>query len=342
MDLQSELTELRSAWRALGGEEHTEGWRTIPIGTGARPMRAGRHYPGDTEAVLIGFRNLPPSSLAHFPKGRGFFVARVDLDSAGAGPAWIALAREHGANHELFAAMAEDVVSMLADHATATDQATIRLFVERIAAWQSFMHRDAHHGLSGEMEVGLAGELVTLIDIIDAGVSPERVVGAWQGPIDGVQDFMFRGGVVEVKSTIAHGNFPARISSLEQLDDKLVSLLFLAAVRLSLSSKGRTLPEIAADARNAVAGDPAALNLFETRLIHGGLLPGLTEEYIRKFQRIETTVVRVAGEFPRLVHANVPPEIRSAGYELDLALIAVPDTTLQEALLQLGAFDGTY
>ena len=61
-----------------------------------------------------------------------------------------------------------------------------------------------------------------------------NTLDAWQGPLNGLQDFFIGTGAIEVKATIAPQGFPAKISSLDQLDETQRQPLFLAGVRLAL------------------------------------------------------------------------------------------------------------
>lgn len=167
---------------------------------------------------------------------------------------------------------------------------------------------------------------------------PERLaIDAWQGPLDGLQDFMPGDGGIEVKATLLVGGFPATISSLEQLDDSLRQPLFLAAVRLALHAMGMTLPAKSDAIRARLKDNQAALELFDARLMQAGLLRTATERYTRRFSHVSTTVMPVSDSFPRLTRAHVHPAIRKARYEVDLDLTGVSDIGLTRALEFLGA-----
>lgn len=334
----SSFSELQSAWRALAGAEERAGWRTIKVGSGRRPICAGRHSPDNAEAVLFGFRNVSVPVWDELPNGRGFRVAPVDLGAASDGGSWIALSREDGANTDLFMILANDVMAVMSDTDLGSEQNAFRVFLQRINAWQSFMQRQIHQILSEEAETGLAGELLMLTLLVDAGAAAATAVDAWQGPLDGLQDFIFRRGAVEVKASITSATFPATISSLEQLDDTLVHPLFIAAIRLMLAADGSTLPEIAAKAREAVGTDPTVLTTFDARLIHAGLLPSHGTAYTRRFVHTQTRLFRVSGSIPRITRATVASAIRKARYELDLDLINAPSVDLPTviSLLEVG------
>ena len=157
MAQQTEHDELLSAWRALGGNAGgTEGWSTIPLAlTGPRRLRAGRHFPGNEEALLVGFTSVHvPAGRPVAPRPRLSGVA----DRFGGRGRWHALAgvvTPHGGSLDMFTMMALDVIATLnAGSATAEDR-LFQLFLARIRAWQDFMRRGTDTTLGPEAEIGL-------------------------------------------------------------------------------------------------------------------------------------------------------------------------------------------
>jgi hypothetical protein len=327
---------LRTAWRALGGREG-EGWQTIPVSIGAPcTLFAGRRLPGGEEAVLIGFHNMRSLPDSHLPQGHGFEVVRLHADPTGANRLVVALARKVGGSLELFTMMAEDLVNLLDDCAAADEGEALRRFLGRIRAWQDFMDRHREGVLSAESEQGLFGELVLLDCMLEAGVPARQLIEAWQGPMDGLHDFMFGTGGVEVKTSLSTSGFRATVTSLDQLDDSQRQPIFVAAIRLAIHSSGRTLPEMADAIMAKLRGSPVSLEMFEVNLMRAGLLPGTAGHYTRRFLHASTVVLAVQESFPRLTRANVPPAIRNVRYEIDLDLAGAEDVGLQRALALLG------
>lgn len=78
---------------------------------------------------------------------------------------------------------------------------------------------------------------------------------SWVGPLNAVRDFEIGTGAIEVKTTISAVGFPAKIGSLEQLDDSARQPLFLAGVRLRQGETGQNLSELVADIRDIAAGE---------------------------------------------------------------------------------------
>jgi hypothetical protein len=333
----NDAESLRQAWRALAGNGGREGWRTIPIELSA-PCRllAGRHCPGNEEAILVGFRGvkLPPD--AHLPQGHGFSVAKPVGDTLGKLHAWVALSRNPAGSLDLFAMMAADVVRLLDGCGNVGGERLFPLFLSRIRAWQDFMERGRDGVLSQEAEVGLVGEMIVLKALLVAGVSARVALNAWQGPLDGLQDFLIGSGAIEVKTTLSANGFPATVNSLEQLDEALKQPLFVAAVRLTLGDGGRTLPEFASEVGNLLRSEPVACGTFESRLVQAGYLQALADRYVRRFSHFGTAILPVEGDFPRLTRLNVGSAIRRARYEIDLDLAGANDVGLVNALEQLG------
>ena len=177
--------------------------------------------------------------------------------------------------------------------------------------------------------------LIVLDTLISTGMPTIDAVNAWQGPVDGIQDFLIGTGAIEVKTTASQGSFPAKISSLEQLDNSLVQPLYLAGVRVALHDSGMTLPAFAQTVRLKFSSDSTARSIFENRLIQAGLLEAHVDSYTRCFVHSSTVTFHVNEEFPRLTAGNVGIEIRKARYELDLALIKQPDAGIDRAIADL-------
>lgn len=331
MDRQTE-SELVAGWRALSGTEEAEGWRVVPIQSVAdASVFAGRFFPGNHEAVVVSFAEptrIPPQ----MPEGRGFVVKGIELPGdSGIVPA-IALTRLPAGSLELFSMMAHDCVAVLN---RAPADLLLNAFLKRISAWQEFMEREEDALLSLESQTGLAGELIVLRNLLDHGILPRLAVESWEGPIDGIQDFVLGSGAIEAKSTLSPAGFTARIGSLDQLDDSIRQPLFVAAVRFLNDDRGEDLSEMVASIR-ARLKDSGATSLFEARLAHSRYSDAHASNYSRRLQALETKYVKVADEFPRLIHANVAKGVLSARYEIDLELAPLSPVDMDTALRELG------
>ncbi len=329
------IDEFVMAWAALSGDSSEEGWRSIQVTpAGSCSLMAGRRFPGNEEALLAGFSSarLPPAEK--LPEGQGFEVSRADPH--GDGNTWIALTRKETGSQELFAEMVGDVAGAMDAVATEGEERLLRTLLTRVRSWQEFMRKGAQ-ALSPEAEIGLVGELAFLKAVVESGVPASLAVEAWVGPLEGIQDFELGTGAVEVKATLSSQGFPAKIGSLEQLDDTPRSPLFVAGARFSQRESGSNLPEFAEAVRESLAGDGEALRMFTDRLLAAGLHETHADRYPRRFVLDRMRIVEVGEGFPRMVPGMVPAGIRRAVYEIDLDRAPGPEVGLVETLKRLGA-----
>jgi Putative PD-(D/E)XK family member, (DUF4420) len=327
--------EFLMAWSSLTSSDTEPGWQAIFLpSTGPLQVRAGRRSPDNAEAVLVGFPTARLPAVDMLPEGQGFAVERADPE--GNGKLWLALTRKAAGSAELFAAMVCDVIGALDDAvaASADEAKLLRVLTSRVGAWQEFM-RKGTQALTPEAEIGLIGELILLRAIIDAGVPSALAIESWVGPLDGIQDFELGTGALEVKTTLSASGFPAKIGSLEQLDDSVRQPLFVAGVRLRQTESGQNLPTIVETMRLAIKGDVEAERLLTERLLAAGYIDSHVDRYSRRFEQADTRVVLVTSSFPRLTSGTVPLGIVRCRYEIDL------DNVLSENISVLGSLKKT-
>lgn len=196
--------------------------------------------------------------------------------------------------------------------------------------------RRTPRGLSPEAEVGLAGELAFLNLLLEAGMNALSAVESWLGPGQGIQDFEIGSGSVEVKATLSgNASFPAKIGSLEQLDDSFRSPLFLAGVRFVQGGAGSTLGDMAQALSEKLAATPGAAADFSDRLVAAGFPPAHYGRYTRKFSPDSVRVLEV-DDFPRFIPGNVADAIRKVKYELDLDRLPGEGVSVGDVIERLG------
>lgn len=325
------------AWSSLSDSNADIGWRSINVGSaGPIALHAGRRFPGNEQALLAGFDSTTVPVAERLPDGQGFTVERADPH--GDGKTWLALTRRGSGSQELFTAMVCDVAGAL--DAAATDTADesrlLRTFLGRVRAWQEFMRKGAH-ALSPEAEIGLIGELTILSALIVQGVPAHIAVEGWVGPEDGVQDFEVGTGAIEVKCTNSSNGFPARIGSLEQLDNSNRQPLFLAGVKLRQTTAGKNLPDFVDNLLSLVSDDLQASQLLSNRLISAGYFENHADRYPRRFELACIRTFEVDDGFPRMTRATVPLEVSRVIYDIDLDTVRGENVELGVVLKKLGA-----
>lgn len=328
------IDEFALAWGALAGESESEGWRSIPVSpAGPCALMVARRFPGNLEAVLVGFSTARIPTAAELPDARGFEMARADPH--GDGKTWLALTRKESGSVDLFSEMVGDIAGALDVVAGEGEDRILQAMLSRVRAWQEFMRKGAQ-ALSPEAELGLVGELCVLEQIIDAGLPVSLAVESWVGPVDGIQDFQLGTGALEVKATLTSQGFPAKIGSLEQLDDSIRKPLFVAGVRFAQRSSGRSLPQWARDLGAKFLAEPDVATLFRDRLMAAGFHEAHVDHYSRRFAKEGTKVVEVVDGFPRLIPGSVPDGVRRAIYEIDLDRARGGNVTVEEVLRMTG------
>jgi hypothetical protein len=329
--------EFLLAWSSLSSNDLAPGWQAIALPpAGTIDVRAGRRSPDNAEAILLGFPSARLALAEKLPEGQGFVVERVV--SGGEALLGLALTRRAAGSAELFAAMACDVVGALDEAAAAGagEPKLLQAFLRRVGTWQEFMRKGSQL-LSPESEIGLVGELALLRAIIDEGMPVTAAIESWVGPLDGVRDFELGTGSIEVKATLATVGFLAKIGSLDQLDDSVRQPLFIAGARLRQGETGQSLPDLVAEMRDVVAGEPEAVRLLSERLIAAGYIDAHADRYVRRFTLADTRVVEVKEGFPRLTSGSVPLGVIKVAYEIDLDQAAGPSIPAADALKKLGA-----
>ena len=231
--------------------------------------------------------------------------------------------------------MVGDVAGAMHAAAAGGEEAVLRTLLSRVRAWQEFMRRGVQ-ALSPEAELGLAGELAVLGMLLGAGVSPFASVEAWVGPLGGVQDFNLGDGALEVKATLSERSFPAKIGSLEQLDDGTLKPLFLVGVRFSQRDSGESLPEMAASLSGFLGRFQEAGQGFTERLLAAGYHVSHADRYRRRFSLDKVRVLEVGDDFPRILRGDVADAVTRVKYEIDIDRIPGGDLGLADALAKLG------
>lgn len=326
--------EFQLAWQSLPKEVEKNGWQTIPMTAPSADcsVRAGRRYPGGQESVHIGFESVSIPSAERMPDGQGFFIERLDQND---GWCWLALTRSESGQFDLFLNMVCDVVGLLDQVGHADQQTLLRLFIERVRAWQEFMRKGVT-ALGHEREVGLIGELLVFNALLDEGLDNSSVVEAWKGPLDAEQDFELGTGAIEAKSTISQAGFPARIGSLKQLDDAVHHPLFVAGVKLRQMPEGVGLAALVSQTKDRLKTTQMMSAKFDRLLLDAGYFESHSSQYTRRFELRELRLLEVTKHFPRLTTGSVPVGVTSVVYSIDLDRFDGACLALGQVLTKLG------
>lgn len=331
--------DLRAVWDALPRNTVAHGWQAIRIHPEASfSIKAGVHLPEGAEGLLL---EVPAECIpagVEYPEGNGFEVRPERLGQSRASHVRLCFTRTGDGNRDLFAILAEDVATRVASQADAS--MAVHALLLRIRMWQAFLRRHVGARLSDAEETGLVGELLFLTGVLAPNSDIAALVDSWQGPLGGLHDFSLGNASIEVKASL--GRETVRISSLDQLDDRHVAPLFLAALVLRKDA-GRTLPELVDDVRALVRdGAPTHAQALEDRVLSAGYIDAHAGLYECRFAAHSVTVYRVAEAFPRLTRDTVPAGITEGCYDVALPAAAPFRVETDVAVREfMGASSGT-
>jgi len=187
------------------------------------------------------------------------------------------------------------------------------VFLDKIVKFQKLFEKGRFGKLKKTEIRGLYAELCFLEHLIE-NTTP-RALDSWQGPHNGLHDFVMENHAVEVKSYMAQQS--VRILNERQLDPHSSNKLFLAAFHIQEDPSGISINEKIEILEKKFAGKLklqfiSTLNdsgYFKTHAI-----------YYEKFLLKENTrsLYQINTDFPSNKVLNLNPEIFNIKYQLDL------------------------
>lgn len=245
----------------------------------------------------------------------------IDLRNGdGAGQQRLVLTLARHIDSDLFLGLCETLIGSLKDVA---DPATaLAIALAHLRRWKAFLAGRNARLLSSEEVRGLFGELHVLRLLYQDTLPQPEAVGAWCGPDNSHQDFIFGNRAIEVKSLSGRERHTVRISSEDQLVS-LVDELFLLSQRLSSqpdADQALSLNDIVGLIDSELA-DAGAIKQFADKLAGTGYVP-LAEYDAPRFIVGGLQGYRVTDDFPRLIRSELPPGISKVSYDIMLEAIA--------------------
>lgn len=302
-------------------------WQALRPGTGDRlSTERVRDWAGGPVLAALAADNtrhllirLPAGVRARLPRPvRGLRMTTRRLRPAGgADAAWIDLSCTDPGDNRLFGGLCADVL----DELPATGEPDASSLGAVLDRWRRFWLA-GRDGLSHEEQLGLVGELWTLLEWIPTFGA--GALTAWQGPGGGRHDFVGDEVSVEVKTTgSSTGPVVHRISRLDQLDEPGDGRLYLLSLRAAGDPSGPdSLDALLARARDAAARTGlSCTSLLDDRLDTIGIPPGETGRYTDPLKITQQELYRIDAGFPRLTAGTfadgLPGGVVDVTYSLD-------------------------
>jgi hypothetical protein len=314
---------LRQTWSATSAEAaQAAGYYHRRVPFPGHAVYGGIVRPGAFRRLSIEVEKSELTRINFEDQTRGYGVTVEDRPEH-TGRAFIHL-QESGPSpaRDVFVIFCADVL----DHISkcVSEAEAIRVLYDRLQHWKRFFQSRLPEGLSREEYIGLYAELDFFAAVLAAGIAPEALASAWQGPIGANQDFLFGGIAVEIKACTGNDTDFVPISNVRQLDDTGLDQLFLfQGVYDFRHDSGQTLKMLVERLRQLLTPKPSAVDIFEERLLAAGYIepsPSPFEHY--GFTTRSRRSFHVAKAFPRLLESSLLHGISDVRYTLNLAACA--------------------
>lgn len=321
-EIDTLVHEIKSVWHAYSEViENKEGFRHNLVEKQHKyTLYCGFSFPDKKKSLLFGFYNASSGRSMVMPHGKGFSVAHAKSEALSPEYDWITIVCDEEEYEEIFLSMLRDLLHVINEREMDSDGAQLlQIVIDRIRAWQKVLGKSKALTLTKEQEIGLWGELIVFLRLLESDCSPYLLCTMWSGPENAPQDFIHAGYAIEVKTNVHHLLKKVRISSLEQLDASPFAALFLICNILTVDDQeGRTLASLVSLLTSMLSEDELKQS-FQNKLISYGYIEEYSMYYDTPYTILEQYLYQIDSLFPVLTPQNVPKEVVSALYTLDLS-----------------------
>lgn len=235
----------------------------------------------------------------------------------------LSVALESSDDADIFTRLSDDIIETVAK---AGDESTaVQSFIGRMWKWHALLKGGRKATLSREAQLGVIGELWTILNVIAPARGLDAAVGGWRGSQRAPKDFELSDLCVECKARGAAARNKIRITSEHQLADvpghRLILLVQTFASAAEDDVGAIDLHEIVRQARAAIASDaPQTSKTFEMSLDEAGYED--THEYEVRVLHRAVDAYQVEDGFPRIVPGAYPDGPIEVAYDLPLVDLA--------------------
>lgn len=217
---------------------------------------------------------------------------------------------------DVFAILCCDVIEHSRSANTAAE--ALKLVINRYKQWSKLLETQRGGLMDEHSRKGLLGELLFLEQRITSADSLLDVIQGWTGPDGSDQDFIYTDGWFEIKSA-GTAAVNITVSSLEQLDCADEGELVVKRIDKTAPEKAGafSLNDVVRRISSMLLAHSDAQDLFRAKLSAYGYMD-LQKYSEQKYFCSGTQRYRVNESFPKLTKANVPAQVSSLHYELDL------------------------
>lgn len=221
---------------------------------------------------------------------------------------------------QIFKVLCEDLIGVATR--AKSEKAMVATMEIRLRRWQNLLKQKRYISLPLEVQMGLYSELECLKNTIAPKMGLNIAIQKWVGPESDKQDFLLDASAIEVKSYRTSKGEKIIISSKEQLTSEKENL-YLVTYALTKSNNGKSILTIINDIKVELEedGNEELIDIFEFKLLDYGY-----SSLIHKPEHLESFIIdkikyyEINQNFPRLTSNQIPAEIISVKYQIDMSL----------------------
>lgn len=234
---------------------------------------------------------------------------------------------------QIFKVLCNDL--MEAATSAKTEKAMLSIMEVRLKRWQNLLKKSRNLNLSTEVQMGLYSELECLKSIVALQIGIKAAIQNWVGPDSGRQDFLLDNSALEVKSYRTSKGEKITISSKDQLTSEKENL-YLVTYALTKSDNGKSIEDEAKEIKQLLneTGEQQLIDLLDMKLLDYGYSP-----LIHKPNMLDSFIVDkikhyiIDEQFPRLTSHQIPAEIITVRYQIDMSLCSEWEIKLENMLI---------
>lgn len=215
-----------------------------------------------------------------------------------------------------------------------SEKELVKAVINQLEKWRNLFDKTKADGLSNEQQQGLYGELNFLQKFLVKKITtPWTTLDYWVGIDASLRDFQGKDWAVEAKTTCSNNPQNVTINGERQLDETLLSDLFLYHCSVEVSKfNGETLPEKVDKLRNILRDDVPALSMFNEKILQAGYFDEEAELYANRSYKIrDEHYYHIKDDFPRIKENELRDGVSDVKYAITLAVCSaycIPENKL--------------
>lgn len=248
---------------------------------------------------------------------------------------------ENESNADIFARFCDDIIAIVSS--AETEAIAVQALVGRTWKWHALLKGARKTTLSREAQLGLIGELQTLLQVIAPASGIGAALEAWRGSEGAPKDFELSNMCIECKARGASSRSKVRITSEHQLTDVPAHQVFLIVNTYSTGTEGgegvMNLHQVVELLRSTISIKLlGSTEMLEEKLESAGYED--EHEYDLFVGHLGRQAFEITDGFPRIVPGAYPDGPSEVSYDLPLSSISRFEVAMSEVqqLIKNGAY----